>query len=114
MMRVVVFVCLFVAVGLVAPELVLAQSASPYDMTYKARKDTVMRAAPEAGSAAKGNLARGTAGIVLRWCRPEIPFNRWQFGGRGTWRILLDERVCEISSGGKVGFVDGVNLDPAR
>ncbi len=90
----------------------MAQSASPYDMTYTARSDAALRAAPEAGSAAKGEVKRGTTGIVLRWCRPEIPFGTWQFGRRVTWRKLLDERVCEVSAGGQVGFVDGTVLDP--
>ena len=91
-----------------------AQSPSPYDMTYSARADTVLRSAIEAGAGPVATLPKGADGIVLRWCRPEMPFGTWQFGSPATWRKLLDERACEIGWNGKVGFVDGTALAPER
>jgi len=92
----------------------MAQSASPYDMTYSARTDAPLRAEIEAGAATIATVPRGADGIVLRWCRPEIPFGKWQFGSPAVWRALLDERACEIGWNGKVGFVDGKALAPGR
>lgn len=91
-----------------------AQSASPYDITYSARTEAPLRGAIEAGSAPIATVPKGAEGIVLRWCRPEIPFGKWQFGSPAIWRALLDERACEIGWSGKVGFVDGKALTPER
>lgn len=91
-----------------------AQSPSPYDMTYSARADAVMRSAIETNAGTIATLPKGANGIVLRWCRPEMPFGKWQFGSPATWRALLDERACEVDWNGKVGFVDGKALAPER
>ena len=92
----------------------LAESASPYEMSYEARTDTMLRASIEAGSGQVAPLPKGAGGIILRWCRPEIPFGKWQFGSPAVWRALLDERACEVGWNGKVGFVDGTALTPER
>jgi hypothetical protein len=92
----------------------VAESVSPYEMTYSARADTALRSAIEAKAGPVATLPKGADGIVLRWCRPEMPFGTWQFGSPATWRKLLDERACEIGWNGKVGFVDGKALSPER
>ncbi|MCW2307226.1 hypothetical protein [Rhodobium gokarnense] len=89
-----------------------AVSPSPYDMTYRVRSDTPVRSGMSSGASVKGTLKAGTKGIVLRWCRPEIPFAEWQFGSRSVKRKLLDERWCEIQSGTLIGNVDGKALRP--
>ena len=85
---------------------------SPYDMTYSVRRDTPVRSDMSAGSAVKATLPGGTKGIVMRWCRPEFPFGKWQYGGRATQRRLLDERWCEVEAGGVIGNVEGKSLRP--
>jgi len=92
----------------------VAKSASPYEMTYEARTYTTLRASIETGSPAIAEIPKGSGGIVLRWCRSEIPFGKWQFGSPAVWRALLDARACEIGWNGKVGFVDGTALTPTR
>jgi hypothetical protein len=91
-----------------------AQSPGPYDMRYAVTAETPLTADMDKGSRATGTLPAGADGIVLRWCRPEIPFATWQFGSPATWRKLLDERRCEIGWNGKVGTVDGSALQPVR
>lgn len=91
-----------------------AQSPGPYDMRYAATAETPLTADIEKGARATGALPAGADGIVLRWCRPEIPFAAWQFGSPATWRKLLDERRCEVGWNGKVGYVDGSALQPVR
>lgn len=91
-----------------------AESVSPYEMRYQARSETALRASIESGSAKVATVPKGADGIVLRWCRPEIPFATWQFGSPATWRRLLDERACEIGWDGHVGYVDGTTLTPDR
>lgn len=98
--------------GLAAPS--VAQSPSPYDVRYTARSETPLRGAIEAGARPVATVPKGADGIVLRWCRPEIPFATWQFGSPATWRKILDERACEVEWNGSVGFVDGTALAPAR
>lgn len=107
--------------GAVAAALVLAgagtaaaQSPGPYDMRYQVAAETPLTADIDAGSRTTGAIPAGSDGIVLRWCRPEIPFATWQFGSPATWRKLLDERRCEVGWNGKVGYVEGSALQPVR
>lgn len=92
----------------------LAQSASPYDMTYALRdgKPTSLYADMSEKAARKGTIPGDAKGIVLRWCRDEIPFGSWQFGSRKTQLALLDARWCEISYNGAIGNVPGKVLTP--
>lgn len=92
----------------------LAQSASPYDMTYTLREaqPTPLYADMSEKAAKKGTLPGDAKGIVLRWCRDEIPFGSWQFGSRKSQLALLDARWCEISYKGTVGNVPGKVLTP--
>lgn len=91
-----------------------AQSASPYDMTYALRdgKPTSLYADMSEKATKKGTIAGDATGIVLRWCRDEIPFGSWQFGSRKAQLALLDARWCEISYNGTVGNVPGKVLMP--
>jgi len=91
-----------------------AQQAGPYDMRYQTRAETTLTAAIDKGSKTVVAVPAGEGGIVLRWCRPEIPFGTWQYGSAATWRRLLDERRCEVGWKGHVGFVDGTALAPAK
>ncbi len=107
--------------GIVAAALVVtgvtaaaAQSPGPYDMRYAVTAETPLTADIDKGSRATGAIPAGSDGIVLRWCRPEIPFATWQFGSPATWRKLLDERRCEVGWNGKVGYVEGSALQPVR
>ncbi|PIP01320.1 hypothetical protein [Pleomorphomonas carboxyditropha] len=92
----------------------LAQSASPYDMTYALRegKPTPLYADMSEKAARKSTIPGDAKGIVLRWCRDEIPFGSWQFGSRKAQLALLDARWCEISYNGAVGNVPGKVLTP--
>lgn len=92
----------------------MAQSASPYDMTYAVRdaKPTPIYADMSEKAARKGTLPGDAKGIILRWCRDEIPFGSWQFGSRKSQLALLDARWCEISYNGVVGNVPGKVLTP--
>ncbi|PKR90770.1 hypothetical protein CXZ10_05290 [Pleomorphomonas diazotrophica] len=92
----------------------LAQSPSPYDMTYALRdgKPTSLYADMSEKAAKKGSVPGDAKGIVLRWCRDEIPFGSWQFGSRKSQLALLDARWCEISYNGVVGSVPGKVLTP--
>lgn len=100
------------AVILAAPA--LAQSASPYDMTYKLRAGAAVPLYADMSDKAahKGSLPGDAKGIVLRWCRDEIPFGSWQFGSHATQMKLLDTRWCEVSFNGLVGDVPGSVLEP--
>lgn len=89
-----------------------AGAESPYDMTYSVRADTPVRTAMKPGAKVKATLKAGTSGIVMRWCRPEIPFAKWEFGGSSARTKLLKERWCEIQSGSVVGNVEGKDLRP--
>lgn len=91
-----------------------AQSASPYDMTYalRAKGPVALRAAMAEGAKAVGEIPAGATGIVLRWCRSEIPFGAWQFGTKAEQLKLLDARWCEVSHAGVVGNVPGSALAP--
>ncbi len=89
-----------------------ALAKSPYDTTYSVRADTPVRSAMKAGALVKATLKDGTKGIVLRWCRPEFPFGKWEFGNSAVKRKLLAERWCEIDSGGIIGNVEGKALRP--
>ncbi|PLX36858.1 MAG: hypothetical protein C0606_13740 [Hyphomicrobiales bacterium] len=100
------------ALAVAAPVAAFAQGKSPYDMTYSVRSDTPLRSGMSDGAGAKGTIPGGTGGIILRWCRPEIPFGKWQFGSRSVKRKLLDERWCEVEAAGKVGNVPGKALRP--
>ncbi|MCM5556248.1 hypothetical protein [Pleomorphomonas sp. JP5] len=93
---------------------VQAQSPSPYDMTYALRdgKATSLYADMSEKAAKKGTIPGDAKGIVLRWCRDEIPFGSWQFGSRKTQLALLDARWCEVSYKGVVGNVPGKVLTP--
>ena len=92
----------------------MAQSASPYDMTYAVRdaKPTPIYTDMSVMAARKGTLPGDAKGIDLRWCRDEIPFGSWQFGSRKSQLALLDARWCEISYNGVVGNVPGKVLTP--
>lgn len=91
-----------------------AQSASPYDMTYTMRdgKPTTLYSDMSEKAAKKATIPGDAKGIVLRWCRDEIPFGSWQFGSRKAQLALLDGRWCEISYNGTVGNVPGKVLSP--
>jgi hypothetical protein len=91
-----------------------AQGASPYDMTYAIRGggETPMYADMAETAGRSGAIPAGAGGIVLRWCRDEIPFGAWQFGSRKEQLRLLDARWCEVSYQGKVGNVPGKVLTP--
>jgi hypothetical protein len=91
-----------------------AQSPSPYDMTYRLRggEAVALRADMSDKAAAVGTLPAGATGIVLRWCRSEIPFGTWQFGSAKEQLKLLDQRWCEVSYDGTVGAVPGSVLAP--
>lgn len=95
---------------LAAPSPALAKS--PYDTTYSVRGDTPVRSAMKAAASVKATLPGGTGGIVLRWCRPEFPFGKWEFGNSTVKRKLLAERWCEVQSGGVIGNVEGKALRP--
>ena len=85
---------------------------SPYDTIYKVTKDTQLRAAPEIGSVRKVDLAKGTEGVVMRWCRGEFNFRDWAFGSLAQRRAMLAVRVCEVKVNGVIGFIDAKYLDP--
>jgi hypothetical protein len=91
-----------------------AQSPSPYDMTYTLRGGDAVPLRADMSDKAKvlGTIPAGTTGIVLRWCRSEIPFGTWQFGSQKEQMKLLDERWCEVAVGGVVGNVPGSALRP--
>lgn len=92
----------------------LAQSPSPYDRTYKLRagQPVALYADMSEKAAKKGTLPGDARGIVLRWCRDEIPFGSWQFGNLRSQLKLLDARWCEVSYKGAVGNVPGSVLSP--
>lgn len=91
-----------------------AQGASPYDMTYELRGGAAVPLSRDMSETAPavGTLPAGASGIVLRWCRAEIPFGAWQFGSRSEQLKLLDERWCEVSHQGRVGNVPGRMIQP--
>ena len=90
-----------------------AQSPSPYDLTFTTRGGAVPLRADMAESAAEtGRLPADARGIVLRWCREEIPFGPWQFGSRKEQLKLLDARWCEVSWQGRIGNVPGSAIAP--
>lgn len=90
-----------------------AQGAqSPYDTLYRVVKATNLRSAPEQGSAVKTDLAKGTEGVVMRWCRPEFNFRDWAYGSFSKRRKMLKDRICEVEAKGVVGFIDAKYLDP--
>lgn len=92
---------------------VQAQGAqSPYDTLYRVIKATHLRSAPEEGSAVKTDLAKGTEGVVMRWCRPEFNFRDWAYGSLSKRRKMLKNRICEVEASGVIGFVDAKYLDP--
>jgi hypothetical protein len=103
-----------VAIGLATLPGAAAQSPSPYDMTFQLRgaEPVPLRAAMSGDSKVLGTIPAGTDGIVLRWCRSEIPFGTWQFGSRKQQLALLDERWCEVAVGGVVGNVPGSAIQP--
>jgi hypothetical protein len=91
-----------------------AQSPSPYDRTFALRGGTeaVLYADMSASSSKKGVLPAGASGIVLRWCRSEFDFGKWQFGTLKDQLKYLDARWCEVSYKGVVGNVPGSVLTP--
>lgn len=110
---------LFIAALAAATTAAQAQmSPSPYDMKF------TLRDAPAGGVPLYSGMATGSkviatipgnaTGIILRWCRPELPFQAWQFGSLKAQRGILDEAWCEIQTGGKIGNVEGKVLDPIR
>ncbi len=89
-----------------------AQSPGPYDTTYRVKSETALRASMSDSGQVIATIPAGTGGIVMRWCRPEIPFGRWQFGGSRVKRELLKARWCEVEARGKIGNVKGADLSP--
>ncbi len=113
MKRSVAIASLVLLSGLMSAPAVQAQGAqSPYDTIYLVLKDTTLRAAPEAGTSVKGLVAKGTKGIVMRWCRPEFNFRDWAYGSLSLRRSMLKKRTCEVESNGVIGFIDAKFLDP--
>lgn len=115
--RIALFIVAHVAFFAVAAAIVAAsttgadaQSDNPYDMRFIVLNDAQLRAAPEAGSSVSGQVAAGTRDVVLRWCRPEFPFQSWMFGSQRVQTQLLNERVCEIQAAGQIGFIQGDQL----
>nr|WP_321459466.1 hypothetical protein [uncultured Cohaesibacter sp.] len=103
---------LLAAAMVLSPDASMAKGAqSPYDSIYVVLKDTYLRAAPEENSARKYPLAKGTEGVMLRWCRGEFSFRDWAYGTLSQRRKMLKSRVCEVQINGKVGFVDAKFLD---
>lgn len=102
------------AVLLAASSAATAQSPSPYDMTYELRGKAAvaLRSDMSDSASAIGELPAGASGVVLRWCRSEIPFGSWQFGSRKDQLKLLDQRWCEVSFEGRVGNVPGSAIQP--
>lgn len=92
----------------------LAQQASPYDMTYALRdgKPATLYSDMSEGAGKKGTIPGDAKGIVLSWCRDEIPFGSWQFGSRKSQLALLDQRWCEVIYKGTTGYVPGKVLTP--
>lgn len=112
--RIVVFIAAHAAFFGVAAAIVVASTAeadaqtdNPYMLNFEVRGDTPLRSGPEADAPMIGTLASGTGDVRLRWCRPEFAIEHWMFGSANRQRQLLDERVCEVSAGGQVGFVPG-------
>lgn len=116
--RITLFIAAHIAFFAVAAAIVAAsttnadaqRSDNPYDMRFTVSQDASLMAGPEAGSATTGQLAAGTRDVILRWCRPEFPFEQWMFGSNRIQQNLLNERVCEVQAAGTVGFVDGSAL----
>ncbi|WP_319529010.1 hypothetical protein [uncultured Cohaesibacter sp.] len=101
------------ALGATATEGFAAKGAkSPYDTIYVVTADTTLRSAPEAGSSVKVQLAKGTEGVVMRWCRPEFDFRAWAYGSTRDRRNMLKSHICEVKANGVVGFIDAKFLDP--
>ena len=103
------------AFGLVlATSAAMAQSASPYDMSYALRdgKPATLYTDMSESAGKRGTIPGDAKGIVLSWCRDEIPFGSWQFGSHATQMKLLDTRWCEVSFKGLVGDVPGSVLEP--
>ncbi|SNY93940.1 hypothetical protein SAMN04515647_4259 [Cohaesibacter sp. ES.047] len=105
-------VSLLVSVAASEHALAARGAQSPYDTLYVVTKDTAIRSAPEVGSAIKAPLAKGTEGVVMRWCRPEFNFRSWAYGSTRERRSMLKRHACEIKVNGIIGFVDGAVLDP--
>jgi hypothetical protein len=91
-----------------------SHAAGPYDTIYKTNGKAQLHAGPGDTTAVKEIIAKGTKGIILRWCRPEMPFRTWEFGGPKARRGILDKRWCEIDVGGRIGFMHGSHLNPRR
>ncbi len=103
------------AFGLVlATSAAMAQSASPYDMSYALRdgKPATLYTDMSESAGKKGTIPGDAKGIVLSWCRDEIPFGSWQFGSRKSQLALLDARWCEVMYKGTTGYVPGKVLTP--
>ena len=107
-----------IALGLLALSATATQglaakgAKSPYDTIYVVTADTTLRSAPEAGSSVKAQLAKGTEGVVMRWCRPEFDFRAWAYGSTRDRRTMLKTHVCEVKAKGVIGFIDAKFLDP--
>lgn len=116
--RITLFIAAHIAFFAVAAAIVAAstthadaqRSDNPYDMRFVVSQAVPMFAGPDAGSASRGEVAAGTRDVVLRWCRPEFPFQQWMFGSPRVQQTLLNERVCEVEAAGSVGFVAGSAL----
>lgn len=116
--RITLFIAAHIAFFAVAAAIVAAsttgadaqQSNNPYDMRFTVSQAVPMMAGPDAASAASGEIAAGTRGIVLRWCRPEFPVTQWMFGSPCVQQNLLNERMCEVEAAGSIGFVAGSAL----
>jgi hypothetical protein len=85
-------------------------SDNPYDMRFVTTEAQSLRAAPEMDSAVTGSVETGVRNVAMRWCRPEFDFQGWMFASPRAQQRQLDERVCEVSVNGQIGFIPGSAL----
>lgn len=114
-MRLAVTVLLFSCMAAAAAA--QAIQPSPYDTTYAVavpdNQGVPLRADMALGASVIATLPSDATGIVLRWCRPEIPFGQWQLGTDADRRAILDaDRWCEVSWRGTVGALLSAALRP--
>lgn len=81
-------------------------------MTFKALTDTALRIEMDPASQKLGTIRRGTRGIRLHWCEPDIPYQAWQTATPDEQRALLDGRWCEVEADGMIGNVEARTLTP--
>ncbi|WP_321339849.1 hypothetical protein [Breoghania sp.] len=90
-----------------------ASAQSPYHMRYKALGDLVLNVEMDPNSQVAGRVRRGTAGIRLHWCEPDIPVAAWSKAADVTARRdLLVGRWCQVEIDNIVGNVRAEMLSP--